>query len=275
MKFRKVLAAVAAAAVAVSMTAINAFAAVTLDSEYPGAWGASKTIPKSEFAAVGGDVKVVLTVETKDPLIGDHNHLAKPMNICVNWDAITDSLTSDTAIAKGDGFFVFAEGQTTLEFVVPESVWQSFKGYEDADGNEDESSAGLAFQVCDVIIKSADLSSGSAQGAIRRVDEAQSSDIMNGMSYEEATGAAAPAADEAPAEDTASAEVDEAPAADEAPAVDEAPAAVDEAPAATTDAAPAPAVTTTAAATGNTAVASIAVVMAVAGAAAIAAKKRK
>ncbi|MDE6746376.1 MAG: hypothetical protein K2J72_07025, partial [Oscillospiraceae bacterium] len=227
MKFRKVLAAVAAAAVAVSMTAINAFAAVTLDSEYPGAWGASKTIPKAEFEAIGGDVKVVLTVETKDPLIGNHNHLAKPMNICVSWDQITDGLTSDTAIAKGDGFFVFAEGQTTLEFVVPQSVWSEFKGYVDDEGNEDES-GGLAFQVCDVIIKSAELSAGSPQGAIRRVDETQSADIMEGMSYEEATGAAPAAAD-----DTASAEVDEAPAAtddaDEAPA---APAAA-EAPAAT------------------------------------------
>lgn len=263
MKFRKVLAAVAAAAVAVSMTAINAFAAtVTLDSEYPGAWGASKTIPKSEFAAVGGDVKVVLTVETKDPLIGNHNHLAKPMNICVSWDQITDTLTSDTAIAKGDGFFVFAEGQTTLEFVVPESVWQSFKGYDDADGNEDESTAGLAFQVCDVIIKSAELSAGSPQGDIRRVDEAQSSDIMDGMSYEEATGAAAPADN-----DTASAEADEASDAEEAPA-----ATTD---AATTDAAPAPAVTTTSASTGNVPAAVMVSVMAVAGAAALAAKKRK
>ena len=231
MKFRKVLAAVAAAAVAVSMTAINAFAAtVTLDSEYPGAWGASKTIPKTEFEAVGGDVKVVLTVETKDPLIGDHNHLAKPMNICVNWDAITDSLTSDTAIAKGDGFFVFAEGQTTLEFVVPESVWSEFKGYddEDADGN-----AGLAFQVCDVIIKSAELSSGSAQGDIYRVSEEESSQIMDGTFVRDAAPAAA----------------DAAPAADTAP--------------------------TTSASTGNAPVAVMVSVMAVAGAAAIAAKKRK
>ena len=99
MKIKKIVAAIAAAAMAVSMVAVNAFAAtVTLDSEYPGGWAASKGIPKSEFEAIGGDVKVVLTVEVKEPLVGEHNHLAKPMNMCVNWDAITDGLTSDTAI---------------------------------------------------------------------------------------------------------------------------------------------------------------------------------
>ncbi len=244
MKLKKIVAALAAAAMAVSMTAINAFAAtVELDTEYAGAWGASKTIPKSEFAAVGGDVKVVLNVEVKDPLIGTHNHVAKPMNIGVSWDQITDTLKSDTAIAKEDGFFVFAEGQTTLEFIVPESVWTSFKGYVN-DGVEDEASAGLAFQICDVIIKSAELSpADGAQGDIRRVTEVQSGDIMDGKSYEEATGAAAPAEDAAPAE--------------------------------TTEAAPEADTTTTPAATGNAPVAVMVSVMAVAGAAAIASKKRK
>lgn len=184
MKLRKIAAVVAAAAVAVSMTVFNAFAAtVALDSEYPGAWAASKSIPKSEFDAIGGDVKVVLTVEVKDPLVGDHNHLAKPMNVDVSWDAITDKLQSDTAIAKEDGFFVFAEGQTSLEFVVPADVYAEFLDN------------GLAFQVSDVIIKSADLSAAdAAQGAVKRVSEDQSGDIMSGKSYEEVTGGA-PAAD--------------------------------------------------------------------------------
>lgn len=271
MKIKKIIAAVAAAAVAVSMTAFNAFAAtVTLDSEYPGAWGASKGIPKAEFEAIGGDVKVVLTVETKEPLVGTHNHLAKPMNMCVSWDAITSGLTSDTAIAKGDGFFVFADGQTTLEFVVPESVWSEFKGYVDADGNEDES-AGLYFQVSDVIIKSAELSAGSAQGAIKTVDEAQSADIMEGKSYEEVTGGAAPADDGA---------ADEADAADEAVADDTDEADADEAApaetqAAETTAAPAADNTTTSTATGNVPAAVMVSVMAVAGAAVIASRKRK
>lgn len=237
MKFRKILAAVAAAAVAVSMTAINAFAAVTIDSEYPGAWAASKGIPKSEFEAIGGDVKVVLTVETKEPLVGTHNHLAKPMNMCVSWDAITDGLTSDTAIAKIDGFFVFAEGQTSLEFVVPESVWSEFKGYVDAEGNEDDA-AGLYFQVCDVIIKSAELSAGSPQAEIERVTEDESAQVMDGTYTRSTT--AAPAA-----------------------------------PADTAETAPAADSNTQSATTGNASAAVMLSVMAVAGAAAVAAKKRK
>ena len=196
MKMKKIVAAIAAAAVSVSMMAVNAFAAtVTLNSEYTGGWSASATIPKAEFAAIGGDVKVVLTVEVTPPLVGDANTLAKPMNICSSWDAITDSLQSDTAIAKTDGFFVLGPNQTTLEFVVPEAVWTSFVGYAEEEG---DGSAGLAFQVNDVIIKSAELSAAdAAQGEIKRVTEEQSGLMIKGATYEEATGAAeeAPAAD--------------------------------------------------------------------------------
>lgn len=198
MKIRKLIAAAAAAAVAVSMTAFNAFAAtVAMDSDYPGAWGASAGIPKTEFEAIGGDVKVVLTVEIKEPLAGEHNHLAKPMNMCASWDAITDSLLSDTAIAKEDGFFVFADDQTTLEFVVPESVWSGLVGY--TEDNSD-GSAGLYFQVNDVILKSAELSpADSTPGAITRIVEEEAKSVMDG-SY---AGAAAPADEAAPAGDTA------------------------------------------------------------------------
>ena len=258
MKLKKIFAAVVAAAASATMMAVSAFAAtVQMNTDYAGDWGASAPIPKAEFEAIGGDVKVVLTVETKKPPIGAPNYLAKPMNMCVSWDQITDSLTSDTAIAKNDGFFVFAEGQTTLEFVVPESVWSEFKGYVDAATGEEDGSACLAFQTKDVIIKSAELSAGSAQGEIRRVDEEQSAYIMEGKSYEEATGAA----DAAPAEtEAAPAETVAAPAETEAaPAVTEA----------------APADTTTAPATGNASAAAIVTVMAVAGAAALISKKRK
>ncbi len=258
MKLKKIFAAVVAAAASATMMAVSAFAAtVQMNTDYAGDWGASAPIPKAEFEAIGGDVKVVLTVETKKPPIGAPNYLAKPMNMCVSWDQITDSLTSDTAIAKNDGFFVFAEGQTTLEFVVPESVWSEFKGYVDAATGEEDGSACLAFQTKDVIIKSAELSAGSAQGEIRRVDEEQSAYIMEGKSYEEATGAA----DAAPAEtEAAPAETETAPAETEAaPAVTEA----------------APADTTTAPATGNASAAAIVTVMAVAGAAALISKKRK
>lgn len=224
MKFKKILAAVAAAAVAVSMTAINAFAAtVEMNSDYPGAWAQSAYIPKSEFAAVGGDVKVVVNIELKEPLAGQHNHVAKPFDVAVSWDAITDSLLSDTAIAKEDGFFVFADGQTSFEFVVPEAVWSAW-------GDD-----GLSFQVNDVILKSAELSAAdSTPGPITRVTEEESANVMDGT-YTPA----------APAADTSA-----------------------ETPAADTSA-------TTSASTGNAPIAVMVSVMAVAGAAAVASKKRK
>ena len=241
MNFKKIISAVAAAAVAVSTLAVSAFAStVTLNSEYTGGWSQSALIPKSEFEAIGGDVKVVLEVERHDPLVGDGNYLLKPMNAAESWDAITDQLTSDTAIRKGDGFIVVGKDVTSVEFVVPEATWQSFHGYIN-DDVEDETSSGLSFQVNDVIIKSAELSAGSPEGEFTVVDEATSADIMqNGV----------PAADTAATDDAAADTTTE-----EAPAADTA--------------------ATTATATGNTSAAVIVSVMAVAGAAAIAAKKRK
>ena len=236
MNFKKIIASVAAAAVAVSTLAVSAFAAtVTLNSEYTGGWSQSALIPKSEFEAIGGDVKVVLEVERHDPLVGDGNYLLKAMNAAESWDEITSQFTSDTAIRKGDGFIVVGKDVTSVEFVVPEATWQSFHGYIN-DGVEDETSSGLSFQVNDVIIKSAELSAGSPEGEFTVVDEATSADIMkNGV----------PAADTAAADTT----TEGVPAADTA--------------------------ATTATATGNTSAAVIVSVMAVAGAAAIAAKKRK
>ena len=240
MNFKKIIASVAAAAVAVSTLAVSAFAAtVTLNSEYTGGWSQSALIPKSEFEAIGGDVKVVLEVERHDPLVGDGNYLLKAMNAAESWDEITSQFTSDTAIRKGDGFIVVGKDVTSVEFVVPEATWQSFHGYIN-DGVEDETSSGLSFQVNDVIIKSAELSAGSPEGEFTVVDEATSADIMkNGV----------PAADTAATDDAAADTTTEAPAADTA--------------------------ATTATATGNTSAAVIVSVMAVAGAAAIAAKKRK
>ena len=234
MKISKIFAGVAAAAVAVSAMAVSAFA-FDMNTEYTGGWSASTTIPKAEFEAIGGDVKVVLEVERHDPPVGEGNYLLKPMNICVSWDQITDQLTSDTAVAKEDGFFIVGPDVTSVEFVVPEATWQSFKGYVDADGNEDES-AGLAFQVNDVIIKSATLSAGSPEGEIKRYAEDEASGIMKGEVAAETE--AAPAETEA-AETTAAATTDDAPAK-----------------------------------TGNTTAAAIVTVMAVAGAAAVISKKR-
>ena len=252
MKISKIFAGIAAAAVAVSAMAVSAFA-FDMNTEYTGGWSASTTIPKAEFEAIGGDVKVVLEVERHDPPVGKGNYVLKPMNICVSWDQITDQLTSDTAVAKEDGFFIVAPDVTSVEFVVPEATWQSFKGYVDADGNEDES-AGLAFQVNDVIIKSATLSSGSPEGTIKRVSEEESGAIMTG---EAAATEAAPA--ETEAAETEAAPAEETTAAADASAAETTAAATDEAPAKT----------------GNTAAAAIAGVMAVAGAAAVVSRKRK
>lgn len=179
MNLKKIIASVAAAAVAVSTMAVSAFAAtVTLDSEYKGGWSATSTIPKSEFAAIGGDVKVVLEVERHDPLVGDGNYLIKPMNMCLSWDAITSTLTSDTAIAKGDGFIVIGKDVTSVEFVVPESTWSAFV---DNDGGDSEA-AGLTFQANDVIVKSAELSAGAPEGEFTIVSEEESAEIMkNGV----------------------------------------------------------------------------------------------
>ena len=233
MNFKKIVSAVAAAAIAVSALAVSAFA-FEMDSEYTGGWSASTTIPKSEFAAVGGDVKVVLTVEQKAPLVGAGNHLLKPMNICSSWDAITTSLTTDSAICKGDGFIVVPKDVTTIEFVVPQAVWEGFVPYADEEG---DGSAGLAFQVNDVIIRRAELSAGAPEGEFTIVDEAMAATLMTeGLS---ALGGAAeevaPVVEEAPAADTA---------------------------------------TTTSTATGNATAASVVAVMAIAGAAAVASKKR-
>ena len=256
MKISKIFAGIAAAAVAVSAMAVSAFA-FDMNTEYTGGWSASATIPKAEFEAVGGDVKVVLEVERHDPPVGKGNYVLKPMNICVSWDQITDQLTSDTAVAKEDGFFIVAPDVTSVEFVVPEATWQSFKGYVDADGNEDES-AGLAFQVNDVIIKSATLSSGSPEGTIKRVSEEESGAIMTG---EAAATEVAPA--ETEAAETEAAETEAAPAEETTAAAD---ASAAETTAAATDEAPAK--------TGNTTAAAIVTVMAVAGATAVISKKR-
>lgn len=221
MNLKKIVAAIAAAAMAVTMTAVTAFAAtVELDTDYVGAWGAGKCIPKADLVAIGGDVKVTLTVETKKPLLEDQ-YLVAPMDYDNSWTRITAKCTSDTMVAKADEFVVLKEGETTVEFVVPADVVNSL------------GDSGIGFQVQNVIVKSANIEAGSAQGAYTIIEEANVIDYCNGRF--ELAGAA-----EAPAETT------------EAPAAD---------------------TTTESAATGNAPVAAIAVVMALAGAAAVASKK--
>lgn len=185
MNLKKIVAAIAAAAVAVTMTAVSAFAAtVELDAEYPGAWGAGKCIPKADLVAIGGDVKVTLTVETKKPLIEDQ-YLVAPMDYDNSWTRITAKCTSDTMVAKADEFVVLKEGETTVEFVVPADVVNSL------------GDSGIGFQVQNVIVKSANIEAGSAQGAVTIIDEANVIDYCNGR-FELGGAAEAPAADAAP-----------------------------------------------------------------------------
>lgn len=184
MKLRKILAAVAAAAVAVSVMAVNAFA-MDFDTEYAGAWGESKCkIAKADLQAIGGDVKVSVTVETCG-LLPDQ-YVFKPMDYDNGWTEITTQCTSDTLVCKADGFVAVQEGTSTVEFVVPAATI-------DALGD-----TGIAFQVDNVMITNATIEAGTAQAALSFLDDAAVKD------YCFKTGAyaadAAPAAEEAPAE---------------------------------------------------------------------------
>lgn len=262
---KKILCTIAAAAAAVSMMAVNVFAAtITLDSEYPGNWKAGKCIPKADLEALGGDVKIVLTVEIKEPLVGEHLHHLRPINHDADWTGFTDQLQSDTAYAKDDdGNFVLSDGQTSVEFIIPADVISTL-----ADG-------GLGFMVSNVIVKSADITKADApQGPIKRLTSEEAEKLtVNEYGVEAAEAEAAPEeteaapaeTDAAPAEDAAADESADEPA---APAETAAPAAVE-------PAAAEPVAVTASPATGNTAVMAIAAVMAVSGAAAIASKKRK
>ncbi|MGN0553331.1 MAG: hypothetical protein ACI4I1_08100 [Oscillospiraceae bacterium] len=213
MKLKKIIAAVAAAAIAVTTMAISAFATtVEIDSEYPGSWTSTgKGITKADLEAVGGDVKIVLTVETQNPYGLADQFLVNPINYDNSWASQTvEYCTSDSITAKTDGWICVREGDTTLEFVLSKDA---IAGLGDS---------GLCFSVQNVIVKSADYSlADGPQATINFVDDA------TGKAYCFST------ADAATTTETTSTE------------------------------------------TGNTSAAVILSVMAVAGAAAVAAKKRK
>ncbi|MCM1522934.1 MAG: hypothetical protein NC120_00595 [Ruminococcus sp.] len=243
MKFKKIAAAFTAAAMAVTMAAASAFAAtVEMDSEYVGAWGAGKCIPKTELEAIGGDVKVTLDIETRNLAGTADQFLLAPMDYDNSWTRITDQLTTEGEYAKADGFVVINENQTSCEFVIT------------ADTIASLGDSGLGFQVQNVIIKSAELEAGSPESAFTIIDEAQVADYCFGD---------LPSDEEAPAEE----------AAEEAPAEEAAPAETEAAPA-ETEAAPAADSNTTSTTTGNVPVAAVAVVMTAAGAAALISKRK-
>lgn len=275
MKIQKMLAGFVAAAMAVTTMAVSAFAStVTLDSEYVGSWGAGLCIPKTELEAIGSDVKVTLDIETRNLANTADQFLLAPMDYDNSWTRVTDQLTSDTMVAKADGFVVVKEGQTSVEFVIPATTIATL------------GDSGLGFQVQNVIVKSADLEAGSPEAAYTIIEEDAVKDYC--FSALEDTAAETEAAEEeteAAVEETADEAVEETAdeAADEeaAPAEDEAveetadDAAVEETEAAVEETeAPAADTTTAPAATGNTAAATIAVVMVAAGAAALVSKRK-
>ena len=252
MKIQKMLAGFVAAAMAVTTMAVSAFAStVTLDSEYVGSWGAGLCIPKTELEAIGSDVKVTLDIETRNLANTADQFLLAPMDYDNSWTRVTDQLTSDTMVAKADGFVVVKEGQTSVEFVIPATTIATL------------GDSGLGFQVQNVIVKSANLEAGSPEAAYTIIEEDAVKDYC--FSALEDTAAETEAAEEeteAAVEETADEAVEEtAEEVEEDAAVEET-----EAPAADTTTAPA--------ATGNTAAATIAVVMVAAGAAALVSKRK-
>ncbi len=245
MSIKKIIAAVAAGAMALSMTAVSAFAAtVEIDSENPGAWSSSgKGITKAELEAVGGDVRIVLTVETQDPYGLADQFLVNPIDYDNGWTSQTDFCTSDTAVAKNDGWICVPQGSTTVEFVLS------------ADAIPDLGDSGLCFSQDNVLIKSAEYELGEPQGEIVRVDDA------TGKAY--CFGTPVGGTDEAAAEESAV----ETEAAAETEATAETEAAADDVPASDN--------VTDSSSTGNLSAAAIVVVMTAAAAAAVASKKRK
>lgn len=155
MKIKKIIAALAAAAAAVSMTAVTAFAeTVQLDMDYAGTWGAGATISKADLEAIDGDVKITIKVDLVEHTT-EKQYLAAPVDFDNKaWPKFLHDAgcTTAGAIAKEDGYLVFNENNKTAEFVVP------------ADYIAGLGDSGIGFQVCDVIVKSAEIEAGSAEG---------------------------------------------------------------------------------------------------------------
>lgn len=204
MKLNKLAAAFVSAAMALSVSAVSAFAESTtiqLDSDYAGNWGAGAYIPKEDLEAVGGDVKITLDVETVEPGNEDQ-FLVTPMDYSTPaWSRITNQCTTESGIAKEDQFIVLVEGEKSVEFVVPADV---IAGLTDKDGE-----CGIGFQVCNVIVKSATLEPGSPENEFRIIDDDNVIPYCFGEyqmpdAEETADEEAAPASDEAPVTDAAS-----------------------------------------------------------------------
>lgn len=174
MNFKKITAAFLSAAAAVTMCAISVSAeTIDLDLDYAGNWGAGNYIPKEDLEAIGGDVKITLNIETIEPQ-GEDQFLVTPMDYsATSWPRILDQCTSDTVIAKEDQFICLVQGEKTVEFVVPQDTI--------ANLTEKDGVGGIGFQVCNVIVKSAEIEAGTPEKAYDIIDESNDNVIHYGL----------------------------------------------------------------------------------------------
>lgn len=192
MSIKKIVAAIAAGAMALTISAVSVFAeTVEIDAENPGQWSSSgKGITKEQLEAVGGDVRIVLSVETQDPYGLADQFLVNPIDYDNGWVSQTDYCTSDTAVAKTDGWICVPQDATTIEFVLS------------ADAIPALGDSGLCFSNCNVLIKSADYELGEPQAEMVRVSDADGKAYCFGE-YTVEGAAEEPAAEEPAVEETA------------------------------------------------------------------------
>ncbi len=162
MNFKRIVSAVCAGAMALALCATSAFAAtVDIDTENPGTWSSSgRGITKAELESVGGDVRIVLEIETQNKYGLADQLLLNPIDYDNGWKSQTDYCTSDTAVAKEDGWFCIPEGSTTCEFVLSQ------------EAIADLGDSGLCFSNCNVLIKSATYELGTKQAEMVRLNDA-------------------------------------------------------------------------------------------------------
>lgn len=132
---------------------------IAVDKRYPGAWELSNFIPKSEFMAFGGDVKVTLNIGVIDQSLdtdGNYNHYIKPSYTSINgnWQPanVTSFTTDGVNILSPHGYtgddqsvYDIGKDDDTVSFVISRA------------DIEDMDDFGMTFQVFNVIVYSAEL----------------------------------------------------------------------------------------------------------------------
>lgn len=248
MKIKKILAAVAATAVALSAMAVNAFA-IDKGTYFDGGTLALITEDGTPQYAVDNNIDVTSIYGVR-------------FNVTFNADEVADPAawigggvgTNATSTGWAQNEWGRTEKPILADLENGNITWQTSSPL----FTDSEAYAFLWIQIWGGTVEVNSVDILDANGNVIEGGAAPAADTTEAEAAPEATAAE----EEAPAAPAAEEEVTA-----ETPAADEAPAVVEAAPAADT--------TTSAAATGNVAVASIAAVMAVAGAAAVASRKRK